>query len=105
MIRVEYRRSESFHHLTIKGHAGYSAHGNDIVCAAVSAMTAELAGFLERLRAEDGSGGAYDLKSGDSVIAWSRSAKSDTAFDMALVGYEMASQMYPTHVGLQIEAD
>lgn len=40
MIRIQVQRDEAgnVQHLSVKGHAGYAEHGEDIVCAAVSAI-------------------------------------------------------------------
>ncbi|UWP59618.1 ribosomal-processing cysteine protease Prp [Ruminococcus gauvreauii] len=43
-----------------KGHAGYGAHGNDIVCAAVSALTINTLNSIETFTEDDFEGGQDD---------------------------------------------
>ena len=43
MITVSlYKKNNNYYKLLIKGHANYAKHGNDIVCAAVSALSYSL---------------------------------------------------------------
>ena len=46
MILVNYDRTGNRHRLSVKGHAGYSDHGDDIVCAGVSSISFALVGYL-----------------------------------------------------------
>lgn len=43
MIRVRFEKNR----LTVRGHAGYAERGEDIVCAAVSALVYALIGVLQ----------------------------------------------------------
>ncbi|HOM03301.1 MAG TPA: ribosomal-processing cysteine protease Prp [Acetivibrio sp.] len=56
MIKVEViRDSERFiREIKVRGHARYSRHGRDIVCAAVSALAYTAAGALEELAGIEG---------------------------------------------------
>ena len=49
--------------IEIKGHAGYDEYGRDIVCAAVSALTINMANSVEAFT-EDGFDGSADEKTG-----------------------------------------
>ena len=60
MIRV--RAGER--RITVSGHAGYAPAGQDIVCAAVSALTYALAGYLE----ETGQAARSDIRRGYADI-------------------------------------
>lgn len=46
MITSKFSRSGSGLRMTVCGHAGHSASGNDIVCAAVSGLVYALIGYL-----------------------------------------------------------
>ena len=48
MVHVDFSYAPDEFSLTVSGHAGYAAKGNDIVCAGVSALTAALFVFTER---------------------------------------------------------
>ena len=103
MIAIEYTGVPGYHHLEIKGHAGYSEQGGDIVCAGVSAITYTLLGFLNNreddiwhLRAHTESGNAAVTCTGDHHI--------DTAFEMAVIGYAQIANQYPDNVTLHISA-
>ncbi len=43
-------RNEKLNEITVKGHANYKQHGEDIVCAAVSAATLVTANAIEHLK-------------------------------------------------------
>ena len=102
MIRVNYDRTGNRHRLSVKGHAGYVAHGDDIVCAGVSGIAYALLGYLhhagcdiEEARADSG-----DLLidcAGDDLIAG--------AFDMAMVGFLQIHRKYPQYVDVYIASN
>ena len=99
MIRVNYDRTGNRHRLSVKGHAGYAAHGDDIVCAGVSGITYALLGYLhhagcdiEEVRAD--SGDVLVDCTGDGLIAG--------AFDMTIIGLLQISKKYPQHVDVYI---
>lgn len=99
MIRAVYTQAGDRHKLTVTGHAGYSEHGNDIVCAGVSAISYALLGFLHNtktreLRAEATSGNMALVCRGDADVA--------AAFEMAVIGYMQISKKYPQYVDVYI---
>ncbi|WP_054956371.1 ribosomal-processing cysteine protease Prp [Paenibacillus dakarensis] len=51
MITVQISRKEDglIHGFEVKGHAGYAAHGQDIVCAGVSSVTVGTVNSIESL--------------------------------------------------------
>lgn len=51
MITVQISRKEDslIHGFEVKGHAGYAAHGQDIVCAGVSSVTVGTVNSIEAL--------------------------------------------------------
>ena len=84
--------------ITISGHAGYAAAGQDIVCAAVSALSQTLLQSLEELTEDkiqyDISPGWVDIKHGDL------SERAQVLVDSFFVGIEMVANEYPNHVEL-----
>lgn len=63
MIRIEYSEHGDRFWLKATGHAGYARYGEDVVCAAVSALMQALA-----LRIEETSGRKVPLFPGEAVI-------------------------------------
>jgi uncharacterized protein YsxB (DUF464 family) len=81
------------------GHAGFAEHGEDIVCAAVSAiLQAARLGLEAHVRIP------LDVQqnSGELRITWPESARDDTALvaivTTAELSTEQIARQYPTHV-------
>ena len=100
MIDIHYSGG---HKLEIKGHAGYSEQGNDIVCAGVSAITYTLLGFLNNHKDDIWYLRAH-TESGDAAITCVGNDKIDTAFEMAIIGYAQIANQYPDNVNIHISA-
>ena len=103
MITIDYRFEEETHELSIRGHAGYSHYGNDIVCAGVSAIGYTLLGMLEnnsdhidRLDTIENVGDMSIFCEGDEKIA--------TAFEMAIIGLAQIANQYPNNITLNYTA-
>ena len=101
MIQIDYHVGDDTHALTIAGHAGYSEHGNDIVCAGVSAITFTLLGFLENHK-DDIESISAQTESGRAHIACKGGEKTALAFDMAIIGLQQIAMKYPKHVTIDI---
>lgn len=100
MTHILYRhRCGGVHDLTLLGHADYSEHGNDIVCAGISALTYTLIGFIEN-HAEDLQTRDIRAESGRVFITCTGNETIDTAFDMTLLGYEQIAAKYPDNVSV-----
>ena len=99
MITINYFRNGNSHKLTVDGHAGYSSSGNDIVCAAVSAISWTLIGYLVE---EEPDYTAADTDRGYMEITCTGGEKAANAFDMAILGYRQIEQKYPHCVEVQI---
>ncbi|MBQ2807320.1 MAG: ribosomal-processing cysteine protease Prp [Clostridia bacterium] len=78
--------------LEVIGHANY-ATGDDIVCAAVSALVESLAAYLEEYDTECCA--EADLADGYALISLS---ERNAAFDMAACGLAAIADKYPQHV-------
>lgn len=85
MIRV--RAGER--RITVGGHAGYAPVGQDIVCAAVSALTYALAGYLE----ETGQAARSDIRRGYADIEGAKGCGA--AFALVRCGMEQLAAAYP----------
>ena len=101
MIQIDYHVGDDTHALTITGLAGYSEHGNDIVCAGVSAITFTLLGFLENHK-DDIESISAQTESGRAHISCKGGEKTALAFDMALIGLQQIAMKYPKHVTIDI---
>ena len=75
--------------LTVSGHAGYAAAGQDIVCAAVSALVYALAGYLE----EKGQAVRIAVRKGYADIQGA--GDCGAAFAMARCGMSQLARAYP----------
>ena len=86
--------------LTVRGHAGFSRYGSDIVCAAASMLAFALA---EAVQAEgftappvvEAACGAFRLE------VWPEAremARAETMFDVTRAGYRLLSERYPAYV-------
>ena len=53
--------------MEVKGHAGYDEYGKDIVCAAVSVLTVNMANSVEKFT-DDGFKGSVDEKTGQFIF-------------------------------------
>lgn len=75
--------------LTVSGHAGYAAAGQDIVCAAVSALVYALAGYLE----EKGQASRITVRRGYAELEGT--GDCGAAFAMARCGMSQLAHAYP----------
>lgn len=101
MIRVNYLREGNHHRLSVKGHAGYATHGDDIVCAGVSAISYALLGYLNHAGCDISEAQA---DSGNLTIDC-EDKRAEPAFDMAMVGYLQISRKYPQCVDVYIASN
>lgn len=101
MIRVNYLREGKHHRLSVRGHAGYSARGQDIICAGVSAISGSLLGYLLHAGCDIAEA---RTDSGEMLIDCS-DERAEDAFAMALVGYQLIASEYPQYVEIYIAAE
>lgn len=111
MIFIRYSRNQGsgLHRLRMDGHAGYAAAGEDIVCAACSALgyaysqtlrVLEGAGYcrIKRLRAGDG-----QL---DVVVETGRGPEGEMAVCVAMLtveqGFRALQEQYPENVQFDV---
>lgn len=101
MIRVNYLREGDRYRLSVQGHAGYSDHGNDIVCAGVSAISYALLGYLHHAGCDIAEAQA---DSGNLMISCRGDEMTAGAFEMAMVGYLQIAKKYPQCVDVYMAA-
>lgn len=78
--------------MTIEGHSSSAPKGEDLVCAAVSALGLTLAEFVEG-RCRDR---IVSIRDGFICVQGDKSTAQ--AFDFARTGFRMLAEMYPEHV-------
>ena len=94
MTRVRFTHRAGEYTLRVTGHAGFCS-GNDIVCAAVSALVCTLAATLDALGADVTT---LHMASGDVTITALAGHGVRTAFFMAQTGLRQLAAAYPEHV-------
>ncbi len=101
MTRVWFDEKAASLRIYISGHADYDHHGNDIVCAAASALGFALLGFLE-----DRDGGEVDCdylaESGRLDITATKTPETETAFELTMIGLMQLARKYPENVRVTI---
>ena len=82
--------------ISVTGHAEYAEYGQDIVCAAVSALTQVFIASVEELTDTKIQ---YEIEAGDAFIEYKNlSADAQLLLDSFLLGINMISEEYPEHV-------
>lgn len=91
---VEVRHLE--HGITILGHAGYAEPGQDIVCAAISALTQVFVASVEELTTDKIQS---DIAAGNTVIQYGNlSERGQLLIDSFFLGVKMIAKQYPANV-------
>ena len=84
--------------LTVRGHAGFSRYGSDIVCAAASMLAA-----VTKTQPVTESGcGRFRL---EALADGQEQARLDGMFETVRAGYRLLSARYPDHVRVLGERD
>lgn len=84
--------------IRIEGHAGYAAHGQDIVCAAISTLTQVFLASVEELTEDNLTS---DIRAGNALIEYGNlSANAQLLMDSFFIGVQMIADEYPHHVKL-----
>lgn len=95
MIEASAYRDSRGYCLEVVGHAGY-ASGDDIVCAAVSALVESLAAYLEEYDTDCSA--EADLADGYAMITV---GERNAAYDMAACGLAAIADRYPQFVTMR----
>lgn len=96
MTVVRVSASGDWFQLTVDGHAGFSAKGTDIVCAAISILVQTLAYRLAHCT----EGYKADLEEGHVMIEGS-GARGYEAFLTVLDGLHLLADAYPDYITIE----
>lgn len=89
--------------IKVRGHANYAPHGQDIVCAGVTALTQTL---VESLKTLTGNEIKYDMSPGRVDIEIENPDEdAQLLMDSFLVGIEMIADEFPEYVRVEISND
>lgn len=82
--------------LSVKGHAGYNP-GNDIVCAAVSALVQAFEASAKEFTTDEIKS---SLRDGDAVISWARAPTAELSLliDSLYLGLCMMAESFPENI-------
>lgn len=103
MIRAVYDRPA--HRVTVTGHAGTAPHGENLVCAAVSALLCTLAEAVRRLeRNRQAEQVTIRLESGDGEVAFASEYEClvNPVVDTVCLGLECLAEQYPQHMTYEV---
>lgn len=85
----------------LEGHAGYAPHGQDIVCASISALTQVFIASVEELTSDKLK---CDIRPGNTVIEYGNlGEQAQVLLDSFLLGVKMISDSYPLYVRMESE--
>jgi len=101
MIRITYEKSSN--RVTVSGHAGFGEKGEDIVCAAVSALVLTLGENIRVLQnTQSLSAYTVDVKEGSAALSCTAIAGMESVvrcvFGAVCCGFELVQNMYPEYV-------
>ena len=95
MILISHKKGE----IRIEGHAGYAPHGQDIVCASISALTQVFIASIEELTNDKIKS---EISAGNAVIKhWNLSERGKVLLDSFFVGLHMIADCYPEYVRVE----
>lgn len=103
MIHAVYDRPN--HRVTVTGHAGAAPHGEDLVCAAVSALLCTLAETVRRLeRNHQAERVVIRLLPGDGAVSFVSEYEclANAVMDTVCVGLECLAKQYPEYVRYEV---
>lgn len=96
MTNIRYKKKESSFFLECKGHAGYASAGNDIVCAAISALTQTLISYLMETNQD------FDFEAGFGELwVMGKGESACTAFDVIMSGLRLMETSYPSYMKIE----
>ena len=98
MTTIRFDRKEHTNHLVAEGHQAGAAAGENMYCAAISAMCCTLINAL----AHETLAAAPTVLQSDGYIAVSalRTPRTDAFFDMLMAGAEAMREKYPDRVSV-----
>lgn len=93
MIEVTFRFAKGRHHMTMDGHAGFNP-GNDVVCAAASALAYTMLGALSNLSNSI----EYTAESGRVEVTAPDGAEARTIVMTFIIGFLQLEAAQPKNV-------
>lgn len=88
--------------LAVEGHANYAPHGEDIVCAGISALFQTLVVSLEALTDQEDGQWHYCLGPGNSYIEYENGdEKQQLLIRSFILGAGLIADSYPEYVEIQ----
>ena len=98
MIRAGYRHRAECWELRLSGHAGAAPYGQDLVCAAVTALVCALASYVSAQELKEPP--VLRLEPGDARII-ARGAHLAPAFETVISGLRLLAREYPENVAVE----
>ena len=93
MTKINYNVTENNFDIEVRGHAGYAAMGNDIVCAAISVLIQTLVMHMENVTEE----WVAFIENGYAHVQ-GKGEKAVTSFETILTGLIAIENQYPQHI-------
>lgn len=84
--------------ITIKGHAGYAPHGQDIVCAAVSTLVQTFLASVEELTADEITALRNEQGQIQTIQYRNLTAQGQVLLGSFFVGIRMIADSYPSNL-------
>ena len=98
MIRIRFGAAGGRLTLHIRGHAGYAARGQDIVCAGVSMLAQTLALTLEDTPGADA---RTHTEAGELTLSCAETPQTRELFRMCRIGFGALAERYGAWVSLE----
>jgi uncharacterized protein YsxB (DUF464 family) len=95
---IEIKRTENC--VSIKGHAGYAPHGQDIVCAAVSALVQTFIVSVDELTSDRIKVTHNEQGQIQTIQYRNLSKDAQLLVDSFFIGIRMIADAYPNHLTL-----
>ena len=93
MTKINYNVTENNFDIEVRGHAGYAAMGNDIVCAAISVLIQTLVMHMENVTEE----WVAFIENGFAHVQ-GQGEKAVTSCETILTGLIAIENQYPQHI-------
>lgn len=79
--------------MSLRGHANSADYGQDLVCAAASALAMTLGENLKQMEQPE-----ICLQSGDTELSCVSTLEAEQVFDCIWKGFQLLAEIYPDHI-------